>query len=140
MFHKAQYKVPCHLLYNDLCNVSDLLSKILYADDTSVLIRGRDLDHVINVLNSELHLLSNWLKANKLSLNAEKTFYMVFHRAKLKHKNIQILFDNVTLSEVASLKYLGLIIDNKLKWIDHIAHIKKKVSRGIGIISKAESF
>ena len=50
------------------------------------------------------------------------------------------MFDNVTLSEVASLKYLGLIIDNKLKWIDHIAHIKKKVSRGIGIISKAKPF
>ena len=114
--------------------------KILYADDTSVLIRGRDLDHIINVLNSELHFLSNWLKANKLSLNAEKTYYMVFHRARLKHKNIKILFDNVTLSEVASLKYLGLIIDNKLKWIEHIAHIKKKVSRGICIISKAKPF
>ena len=87
---------------NDLCNVSDLLFKILYADDTSVLIRGRDLDHLIKTLNCELHLLSNWLKANKLSLNA-----------RLKQKNINIWFDNATLTEVTSFKYLGLIIDNK---------------------------
>ena len=98
---------------NDLCNVSDLLFKILYADDTCVLIRGRDLDHLIQTLNGELHLLSNWLKANKLSLNAQKTYFMVFHRARLKKKNINIWFDNVTLTEVTSLKYLGLIIDNK---------------------------
>ena len=50
------------------------------------------------------------------------------------------MFDNVTLAEVASLKYVGLIIDNKLKWIEYIAHIKKKISRGIGIISKAKHF
>ena len=100
--------------------------KILYADDTSVLIQVRDLDHIINVLYSELLFLSNWLKTNKLSLNTEKNFYMVFHRARLKHTNIKIVFDNVTLAEVASLKYLGLIIDNKLKWIEHIANAKKE--------------
>ena len=65
---------------------------------------------------------------------------MSFHRARLKHKNIKIVLVNVILAEVASLKYLRLIIDNKLKWIEHIAHIKKKVSRGIDIISKAKPF
>ena len=44
------------------------------------------------------------------------------------------------LQEVSFTKYLELIIDNKLKWIDHIAHIKKKISRGIGIITRVRPF
>ena len=38
------------------------------------------------------------------------------------------------------LKYLGLMVDQKLKWIDHIAHVKHKVAHGLGIINKAKPF
>ena len=51
-----------------------------------------------------------------------------------------ILINGTQLQEVSSTKYLGLIIDNKLKWIDHIAHVKKKISRGIGIITRVRPF
>ena len=69
---------------NDIGNVSDFLYSILYADDTSVLLNGKDYSDLIKLLNSELDKLSNWLSANKLSLNVKKSYYMVFHRAKLK--------------------------------------------------------
>ena len=125
---------------NDICNVSDLLFKILYADNTSVLIHGKHIDELINNLNIELEYLNRWLQANKLTLNAQKTYYMVFHRVKYKWKPNKIVINNENLSEVKSFKYLGLIIDNKLKWIDHIAYTKNKISRGIGIIQKAKHF
>ena len=48
---------------NDICNVSELLYTIMYADHTRV---------IINLLNT-------WLKSNKLSLNVNKTYYLVFH-------------------------------------------------------------
>ena len=57
---------------------------ILYADDTCVLLRGTDLSKLIKLINSELNLLSTWFKSNKLSLNTGKTFYTVFHRARLQ--------------------------------------------------------
>ena len=50
------------------------------------------------------------------------------------------MINGTQLQEVSSTKYLELIIDNKLKWIDHIAHIKKKISRGIGIITRVRPF
>ena len=59
---------------NDICNVSDLLFKMLYADDTSVLIHGKHIDELINNLNIELEYLNVWLQANKLSLNARFIF------------------------------------------------------------------
>ena len=125
---------------NDMCNVSELLFKVLYADDTCVTIAGKNIDQLIFTLNEEVELLNTWLKSNKLSLNVSKTHYLIFHRARLKQANLALSINGVTVSEVKTFKYLGVIIDNKLKWIDHIAHVKIKVSRGIGIIRKARSF
>ncbi len=128
------------LYINDICHVSDLLYKILYADDTSVLISGKLLTDIIAILNNELNVLYVWLQSNKLSLNTQKTFYMIFHRARLKETHFEIMINNVVLTRSKSIKYLGLLIDDKLKWIDHITHVKNKVSRGIGIINKARPF
>ena len=62
------------LSVNDICNVSPILFKILYADDTCVLISGNHLNNLIKMLNIELISLSNWFKANKLSLNTKNHF------------------------------------------------------------------
>ena len=64
---------------NDICNVSQLLFTVLYADDTSVLVNGKSLNLIIETVNSELQLVSTWLKSNKLSLNTTKSYYAVFH-------------------------------------------------------------
>ena len=52
--------------------VSELLFTVLYANDTCVLLGGKDLENIISCLNNELKNISKWLKANKLSLNVEK--------------------------------------------------------------------
>ena len=57
------------LSVNDICNICPLLLKILYDDDTCVLISGNDLKALMKMLNDELISLNNWFKANKLSLN-----------------------------------------------------------------------
>ena len=62
---------------NDICNVSQLLFTVLYADDTCVLVNGKSLNLIIETVNSELQLLSTWLKSNKLSLNTTKSYYAV---------------------------------------------------------------
>ena len=68
---------------NDICNVSELLYTIMYADDISVMMSGNDLKSIIQTVNSELCFLNTWLKAIKLSLYVNKTFYLIFHRARI---------------------------------------------------------
>ena len=97
---------------DDIGNVSDFLYTILYADDTCVLLNGKRHTDLIALLNSELKKLSLWLRSNKLSLNVQKTYYMVFHRARIKSdEHAVITIDNVILQRTNSLKYLGVIID-----------------------------
>ena len=104
---------------NDIFNVSELLFTVLYADDTCVLLGGKDLENLITCLNNELKKITTWLKANKLSLNAQKNFYMIFHRARLKlpHNHQSLHMNDSTLSETQQFKYLGVLLDQKVSWI-----------------------
>ena len=97
---------------------------------------------IITILNHELHMLSTWLKANKLPLNTDKTYYMIFHRARIKlpDTDYPIIMKNSSLSNIKNHKYLGVILDSKMSWIQHIAYVKNKVAKGIGIMFKARSY
>ena len=63
---------------------------------------------------------------------------MVFHRARIKSdEHAVITIDNVILQRTNSFKYLGVIIDYKLNWTQHISHVRNKISKGIGIMYRA---
>ena len=107
---------------NDLYNVSKFLFSILYADDTCVLLNGKHLDELIVLINKELNLLFTWLQANKLSLNGQKTYNIIFHRARIKltdYSSNLVMGDSI-ITATNEIKYLGVIIDNKITWIPHI--------------------
>ena len=60
------------LIYvNDISNCSSLLKIIIFADDTCLSSSGKDLTHMIQVVNQEL--IASWFKSNKLSINLKKT-------------------------------------------------------------------
>ena len=119
---------------NDIFHASKNLFNILYADDTSILLSGSDHQKLVREMNTELELISEWFKANKLTLNIDKTYYMVFHRGRRKFKNsIELVINDMKIRETKSINYLLF----KLNWIDHIKYVKNKVAKGIGIIQKA---
>ena len=128
---------------NDIFNVSEFLFTVLYADDTSILVNGSNYSDLVQLLNNELCLLTNWLKANKLSLNVQKTFYMVFHRARMKNKDFDtsiVCMNGMKLERTDCFKYLGVILDSNITWTQHISYIKNKLSNGIGIMYKARQY
>ena len=126
------------LYINDIFNISPNILPILFADDTNLFFKGKNLQNMKNIINSELHHVNEWLVANKLSLNTDKTKFMVFSPSnKNSHENdINIRINNVEISQVNCIRFLGVIIDSKLNWADHINMIKTKVSKAIGIIYK----
>ena len=127
---------------NDIFNVSNFIFTILYADDTCVTPDGKSLENLITLMNQELHLLYIWLQSNKLTLNVQKTYYIIFHRARLKLHNttIDLHMGDCNLNKANNLKYLGVIIDDTISWVHHITYIKNKISKGIGIMSKASKY
>ena len=69
------------LIYvNDVMNCLRMLNGVLFADDTCLFASHSDLNLLINMINTELISIQGWFKANKLSLNIEKSNYIIFKR------------------------------------------------------------
>ena len=66
------------LYINDISNSSKLLKFILFADDTNIFFSSCNLDQLGTTLNKELGKISQWLIANRLSINIKKTKYVFF--------------------------------------------------------------
>ena len=111
---------------------------VLFADDTNVLISGKNLEQLQEKLNNELKNIETWLIANKLSLNVGKTKYIIFtsKRRIYNARHIKLYINDTQLERVQSTKFLGLVIDSHLTWKEHIQCIKLKISRTIGILYK----
>jgi hypothetical protein len=135
------------LYINDIINTSNVLDFILFADDTTILYSHEKIESQISYINKELKEVSNWFKANKLSVNAGKTNYMLLgtpHMISTKNnqaqKDVTIILDDTVLQRVNHTQFLGVIIDECLTWKNHIDCLSKTISRNIGIMNKLKHF
>ena len=130
------------LIYiNDICNVSTLAKLILFADDTSLFFSHRDPVYLVNMINQELEKFSIWLRTNRLSLNLDKTKFMIFKpRQKLLELDVKLLLNDREIDQVEKIVFLGVILDDKLSWKSHISQVSTKISKSIGIIRKSSFF
>ena len=130
------------LIYiNDLPNISKILDIYLFADDTNIYFEDESLKNLEKKVNKELDNLYLWLSVNRLSLNIDKTNFVIFHpyNKPLKY-NVTIKINKKAISEKKSIKYLGVLIDSTLSWKEHVLHLSKKLSRSVGILYKLRPF
>ena len=120
---------------NDITNYLDKFKFILYSNKN---LKSLELE-----VNVELNKLCEWLTANKLTLNAKKSNYVIFpnYSKKLTFQPTLNIFDNDKMSfspleYIEYVKYLGILVDKNLNWKTHINLIALKVSRAIGMIAK----
>ena len=132
------------LLYiNDLHKTIHYSNCKMYADDTSVCVPGKDIYEIESKINYDLSKINDWFAANRLSLNTVKSEFMVITNAQ-KHKSLGstpvVKIGDTQLKNVSNTKYLGIEIDDKLSWCNHIDKICKKVSSGIGMIKRMRPY
>ena len=122
---------------NDIANaVPDHIVK-LFADDTNLFIANKD-PFLLNIIaNEAINNLNKWFITNRLSLNVDKTCYMVFTPHKSDYSvNFKLLLGGLEIKKVKSCRYLGLIIDDELKWSEHIDTIYSCLLKYVGIFYK----
>ena len=130
------------LLYvNDLWKTSKKLSVIMFADDSNLFTSGKNLQKLFFEMNAELEHISTWFKANKLSLNVNKTKFSLFHSTGKKRliPNVlpKLFIEDVEIKRDLVTKFLGVYIDENISWKSHIAHVCCKISKTIGILYKS---
>ena len=101
---------------NDLTNVSNRLNFLMYADDTTIYFNLEEFEYLNRErdITSELEKVNTWLKLNKLSLNAQKTKLMVFHRKQKQVDEINVQINGTQIERVESFNFLGIMLDENL--------------------------
>jgi hypothetical protein len=130
------------LIYiNDISHISDLLKFILFADDTTILCSHNNINDLIKTANTELNKLCHWFSANKLSLNINKTNYMLFSTKHLIATDYEhtISMCNTNIERVDACKFLGVHVDDKLNWKKQICQIQAKLSKTLGILYRTRN-
>ena len=114
----------------------------MYADDTTLLFRSKCPDELSTSLTSNLDLVANWLKANKLTLNISKTKVMLFGTRHMldKFNDISLTYNDDMIEMVREFKYLSVKFDSTMSWLSHIDYLANNVSKRIGVIRRVKHF
>ena len=113
-----------------------------FADDTNLLhISKNSYTRMCRKINTDLKSLSNWLLANKISLNVQKTELIFFKKPcrELPMVN-KIKMNGVKITPSPYIKYLGVYIDANLNWKKHTEQLNTKLNRANGMLALARHY
>ncbi|GFU30091.1 putative 115 kDa protein in type-1 retrotransposable element R1DM [Trichonephila clavipes] len=128
--------------------INDLLSKlnnlacceiIAFADDILVCSQGRDLSATFLHAQEALNFASDWSKSFKLDFNPDKTRFMAIEKRNVCYDAFQLYLDGTPLTMVKQMKYLGVLLDTKFSWKQHLSYISErcdKLQRGLNRIAR----
>ena len=115
----------------------------LYADDTQISSSSEDIEASIQNLNSDLNNIQMWLLKNKLQHHPTKTKVMFVgssHNLINKVGNTPVLMNNTPIFRTSKYTCLGVDIDEKLTWGEHIETICSEVSAVIGAMRRIKPY
>ena len=130
------------LLYiNDLLLVSEF-DTTPYADDTALMLSDRDLNSLKYKANNEFKKFNFWLQINKLSLNYSKPNYIIYDNQPHKtcKDKFTIVMNKTRLQRENSIRYLGVIFDDKLCWANHIDNLSSQLARCSGLFCRLRNY
>ena len=126
------------LIINDLPTVLKFSSSILYADDTTIYVIGRSVKFMRMKLQKDLDSLQLWLISNNLKLNVSKTKLLLFNKSALS-PIVDLFIDGESIENVTCFKFLGIILDSSLSFMQHYTMLYEKLLKSsfvIGYLSK----
>ena len=124
---------------NDIIYSTTLLKFFLYADDTTV----ENPSIAAGIMNDGLCQVARWLSANNLTLNIDKTSYIVFKRRQnyiTANNYCAIKVSGVEIERVRWLRFLGVEIDECLSWKQHVGAVTKKIAKYVPIIYQTRDY
>jgi len=121
-----------NILSNDMPKCLKFSRAVMFADDTTIYVTGRNVRFLYRKINEDLKKITQWFKDNSLSLNIEKTSYILFKNMNNRSNfNGNIYIDGKAIQKVNQTKFLGVYIDEHLNWNSHVQHLSLKLASGI---------
>ena len=103
---------------------------ILYVDDSVIFCNEKNIQNLKIASKEEFQKIENWLQVNKITLNYKNSNCILFTNNSMRnHNDFCIAATNGTIDENTTVKCLGVIIDHKLTWENHIQLVVKKLKK-----------
>ena len=116
----------------------------MFVDDTNFFYSHKNIEGLFYTVNSELEKVSQWFKANKLSINIKKTKFTLFHKNSFKDdipvKLTALMIGSNNIERVSSIKYFGVMLDQHIFGIDHVRTVKNKIAKNVGLPFRVSQF
>ena len=129
-----------NLQYNSLLNLAfrAKTKAVAFVDDLILAIRGESASVVENYSNGEMRKITAWATQNKIRFNDEKSEVMLVTRRKRKEPRvIKVYLNNKILEQVTMMKYLGIILDHKFTFKEHITYVAERCAKLIHSLSRS---
>ena len=130
------------IFINDIPLASDL-GTWLFADDTVLVESANSLSALQHKMNYQVDKVQTWLLANKLSVHyVDKSQYMLVNSnniTRIEDNLFELKMADYIIARTKTYRYLGLIVDEKLSWADHIKEVCLKLSQAAGVIFKVRN-
>lgn len=108
---------------------------IAYADDIVLVYTGIRTNELNVKMQEDMNTISEWVEANKLTINIEKTKCMAFS-LNPKPIKLNIFINNKKIDQVDKMIYLGLHLQSNMKWDDHINHLEQTKKAFLSVINR----
>ena len=123
---------------NDL--TEDLTTNVkLFAEDTSLVSVVHDTQTSANDLNKDLEIINNWTFHWKMNFDpdpAKQAHEIIFSNKAKEIYHPPLVFNNTSVSQSSSQKHLGVILDSKLIFDEHLKMVSLKISKSLGLLRK----
>ena len=105
-------------------------------DDTTIVAIGKNMDNIILALQSILDQVYTWCQSNRLIAYESKSEALIISSQDFVGPLPRLTYDNSTIEYKLSSKCLGLTIDNKLSWLEHIKNVFKSFSKKVAELKR----
>ena len=123
---------------NDLQLHLQFMTCFQFADDTTLLMGHQNNYYLKYCVEIDLLNVQDWFYANKLTLNIDKSLYLIFNRNSFCDINLNL--NGVTLPRGKVVKFLGTWIDEDLNWGEHITKLCLKLGMKLGLLHRSKNF
>lgn len=122
---------------NDIVQLDTTVKYVIYADDSTIILDGVNLDDIVSKANDILSRISSWSRMNQLKINPNKTKAIVFRaKNKVLATHQPLVLESVPIDIVDSYKILGVYFSSNLGWDTHVNFVCKKLSSVTGVMSR----
>ena len=123
-----------------MAKVCPELYLVLFADDTNIFAKAENPLELFTKVNQGLQKLAKWFKCNKLTLNLKKTEYVYFSERGHKQEPLGGLkIGNEAIRRVKGARFLGVWVDEGLKWATHIENVRARIGRLVVVLGRASA-